>query len=86
MSCKHSFFFAYGTLDQLKHFVYDNVNLPFLRFYYRHTHVGSRIEKAPMIVPNHQMENLMIICDSVSDNIIFSKKTLRILRKGGLLE
>lgn len=28
-------FFAYGTLDQLKHFVYDNVNLPFLRFYYR---------------------------------------------------
>lgn len=25
-------FFAYGTEEQLKSFVYDNVNLPFLRF------------------------------------------------------
>lgn len=25
-------FFAYGTEEQLKTFVYDNVNLPFLRF------------------------------------------------------
>ena len=31
-------FFAYGTEEQLKSFVYDNVNLPFLRFYYRHIH------------------------------------------------
>ena len=29
-------FFAYGTEDELKAFVYDNVNLPYLRFYYRH--------------------------------------------------
>ena len=27
-------FFAYGTEDELKAFVYDNVNLPYLRFYY----------------------------------------------------
>ena len=40
-------FFAYGTEEQLKSFVYDNVNLPFLRFYYRHVHVGRRIEKIP---------------------------------------
>ena len=26
-------FFAYGTFDLIKSFVYDNVNLPFLRFY-----------------------------------------------------
>lgn len=26
-------FFAYGTEEQLKSFVYDNVNIPFLRFY-----------------------------------------------------
>ena len=26
-------FFAYGTEKQIKTFVYDNVNLPFLRFY-----------------------------------------------------
>ena len=28
-------FFAYGTSEEIKYFVYDNVNLPFLRFYYR---------------------------------------------------
>ena len=38
-------FFAHGTEEELQTFVYDNVNLPFLRFYYRHVHVGSRIEK-----------------------------------------
>ena len=51
-------FFAYGTEEQLKSFVYDNVNLPFLRFYYRHVHVGRRIEKIPMIVPDYQMDSL----------------------------
>ena len=35
-------FFAYGTEDELKTFVYDNVNLPYLRFYYRHFHNGSK--------------------------------------------
>lgn len=31
-SCLPNIFFAYGTEEQLKSFVYDNVNLPFLRF------------------------------------------------------
>ena len=31
-------FFARGTEDEIKSFVYDNVNLPHLRFYYRHLH------------------------------------------------
>ena len=63
-------FFAYSTEEQLKSFVYDNVNLPFLRFYYRHVHVGRRIEKIPMIVPDYQMESLKIICAAESENII----------------
>ena len=29
-------FFARGTEEDIKSFVYDNVNLPYLRFYYRH--------------------------------------------------
>ncbi len=45
-------FFAYGTEDELKYFVYDNVNLPYLRFYYRHTHVGNKIVKVPLVVPD----------------------------------
>lgn len=29
-------FFAFATEEELKTFVYDNVNQPYLRFYYRH--------------------------------------------------
>ena len=36
-------FFAYGTENEIKSFVYDNVNLPFLRFYYRHLHAGGTV-------------------------------------------
>lgn len=63
-------FFAYATEEQLKTFVYDNVNLPFLRFYYRHSHVDNKIEKSPMIVPDYQMDDLRIICTSDSSNVI----------------
>ncbi len=38
-------FFAYGTEEEIKSFVYDNVNLPYLRFYYRHFRLGNKIEK-----------------------------------------
>ena len=61
-------FFAYGTEDELKYFVYDNVNLPYLRFYYRHTHVGNKIVKAPLVVPDNQMNTLKIICAADSDD------------------
>ena len=57
-------FFAYGTEEHIKSFVYDNVNLPYLRFYYKHTHVGTQIKKTPMIVPDSQIRCLQIICES----------------------
>lgn len=63
-------FFAYGTEEQIKSFVYDNVNLPFLRFYYRHVHEGARITKRPLVVPEYQIESLKIICASEAENII----------------
>ena len=55
-------FFAYGTEDKIKSFVYDNVNLPYVRFYYQHSHVGCSIEKKPLIIPDDQIESLKIIC------------------------
>ena len=79
-------FFAYGTEEQLKSFVYDNVNLPFLRFYYRHVHVGRRIEKIPLIVPNYQMESLKIICAANTDNIIVSLEKVQKFEKGQLVK
>ena len=78
-------FFAYGTEEQLKSFVYDNVNLPFLRFYYRHVHVGRRIEKNPLIVPDYQMESLKIICAADADNTIVSLVKVPKFEKGQLV-
>lgn len=65
-------FFAYGTEEEIKSFVYDNVNLPYLRFYYRHFHFGNEIRKEPLIVPDNQIESLRIICDSDVDDIVVS--------------
>ena len=63
-------FFAYGTEEEIKTYVYDNVTLPFLRFYYRHVHVGRRIDKIPLIVPDYQMESLKMLCAADADNTI----------------
>lgn len=63
-------FFAYGTEDELKQYVYDNVNLPYLRFYYRHSYERAKIIREPLIVPTGQIESLKIICASESEDII----------------
>lgn len=63
-------FFAYGTEEEIKSYVYDNVNLPYLRFYYRHIHEGVRIIQEPLIVPKEQIENLKIVCASESKDLI----------------
>ncbi len=63
-------FFAHGTEEEIKSFVYDNVNLPYLRFYYRHTHAGARITKEPLIVPDYQIEGLRIICASEAEDVV----------------
>ena len=78
-------FFAYGTEEQLKTFVYDNVNLPFLRFYYSHIHVGNRIEKTPLIVPDYQMESLKIACASEEDDVIIVSGEIQKFEKGQLV-
>ena len=79
-------FFAYGTEEEIKTYVYDNVNLPFLRFYYRHVHVGRRIEKIPLIVPDYQMDSLKIICAADADNTIVSLGEVPKFEKGQLVK
>ena len=75
-------FFAYGTEEELKTFVYDNVNLPYLRFYYRHTHVDNKIVKVPLIVPDDQMNSLKIICAADSDDIVASTEVVEKFKSG----
>lgn len=78
-------FFAFGTEEQIKTFVYDNVNLPYLRFYYRHKHIGNRIIKLPLIVPNYQMESLKIICAAEASNIVISLSSVPNFQAGQMV-
>ncbi|MGM9697764.1 MAG: UpxY family transcription antiterminator [Prevotella sp.] len=76
-------FFARGTEEVIKSYVYDNVNLPYLRFYYKHTRVGSRVEKKPMIIPDSQITTLKIICEAdASDNVIVLQEEINKFKEG----
>ena len=75
-------FFTYGTEEEIKSFVYDNVNLPYLRFYYRHFHIGNKVEKEPLTIPDNQIESLRIICKADADDIIVSTDEVQKFQKG----
>lgn len=75
-------FFAFGTEKQLKVFVYDNVNLPYLRFYYTRTHIGNRLVHVPLIVPDNQIDSLKIICSSNADDIVVSTGEIKKFKEG----
>ena len=61
--------FAHGTLQEVQTFVYDNANLPFLRFYYAKETIGRETFRRPLVVPERQMESLRIICAVDDGNI-----------------
>ena len=75
-------FFARGTEEEIKSFVYDNANLPYLRFYYRHTYEGARLVKEPLIVPDYQIDGLKIICASESENTIIVPSVIQKFQAG----
>lgn len=64
-------FFVYGTEDEIKTYAFDNVHLPFLRFYYESHHEGVKIIKEPLIVPDRQMRSLQILCQAEAEDIRF---------------
>lgn len=65
--------------------MYDNVNLPYLRFYYRHMHEGARITKSPLIVPQKQIEGLKIICESEADDILYVPEEVQKFKEGQMV-
>lgn len=75
-------FFARGTENEIKAFVYDNVNLPYLRFYYRHLHDGSRITKRPLIIQDYQIESLKIICASEAEDVLLVPSDVKKFKVG----
>jgi hypothetical protein len=62
--------FAYGTEEEIQQYVYDNVNLPFLRYYYHHAFNGFTTKRQPLIVSDADMENFRIICMQEEQDII----------------
>lgn len=74
--------FAYGTEEDVKFFVYDNVNLPYLRFYYKHTHSCAHIMKTPMIVPDNQIRSLQIICEKEGSDTLILQEEVEKFQKG----
>ena len=62
-------FFAYGTLPEIQAFVYDNANLPYLRFYYATHRINNELVRQPLVVPQRQMDSLRILCDIDDGNI-----------------
>lgn len=91
-------FFAYGTETEIKGFVYDNVHLPYLRFYYRYynpanssTSVAAKsnlptgIAKEPMIIPNRQIDTLKIICAAEASDTIVTTEPIHKFEKGELV-
>ena len=62
--------FAYGTEDGLKKHVYDNVNLPYLRFYYGRETVDGEVLHTPLIVPNYQIDNLRTVLADQSGELV----------------
>lgn len=75
-------FFAFGTEEELKDFVFDNRNLPFLRFYYRYYRPSENKPKEPLIVPEKQMQALMTICMAEDEDTYVSSDELNKFRKG----
>lgn len=78
-------FFAFGTEEQIKKFVYDNVNLPFLRFYYQHVHTNCKLKKIPLVVPEEQMKSLKIICEAEVNDVIVSSTSISKFKEGQLV-
>ena len=74
--------FAHGTLQEVQTFVYDNANLPFLRFYYAKETIGRETFRRPLVVPERQMESLRIICAVDDGNIALVPHTDTHFTKG----
>lgn len=78
-------FFAYGTEEEIQAFVYDNINLPYLRFYYNCHREGSRTIKEPLIVPNDQIESFRIICEAGTEDIVVLANEVSKFKTGQLV-
>ena len=69
-SCMLNIFFARGSEEDLRTYVYDNINLPYLRFYCRRIGIGDALRYEPVIVPDYQLENLRKVLADQSGGLV----------------
>jgi transcription antitermination factor NusG len=62
--------FAYGTEEEIREFVYDNINLPYLRYYSHPVLDGVKTVSQPLTVSDADMESFRIICRQEDQDII----------------
>lgn len=74
--------FAHGCIRDLKNFVYDNVNLPYLRFYYAWREVNGLLQKRPLAVPEKQLLDFRTICEADSDTLFIPQSVVQKFREG----
>lgn len=74
--------FAYGSIESLKAYVYDNANLPYLRFYEGMREVCGIMQKRPLFIPGSQMESLKIICEAKAGGAFISTEKAARFRIG----
>ena len=79
-------FFIKGTEDEVKSYAYDNIHLPYLRFYYGHRHQGVNIIKYPLVIPESQIKSLKIICEAPATDTLFVPSNVRNFEKGELVK
>lgn len=79
-------FFALGTRDELKSHVYDNVHLPWLRFYCHDVGIGRDRRREPLVVPDEQMRSFRIICEAAdSSDVIITAEKIRKFSTGQIV-
>jgi transcription antitermination factor NusG len=64
--------FAYGTEKEIQQFVYDNIHLPYLRYYYHRVLNGAKVVREPLTIPDADMESFRLICCQEEQDIIVS--------------
>lgn len=77
--------FCHATERELRRYVFDNVHLPYLRFYYRHHHEGRIIKRTPLIIPPDQMHSLRTICEAEADDILVMSAPIQKFATGTLV-
>lgn len=75
-------FFAHARLHDLEAFVFDNVHLPYLRFYYHTHHVGDVVRREPLVVPDKQMQSFMIVCGTLAPDVLMVPQQVQNFSKG----